>query len=73
MRKVQIYKQEWPAYPGAEGKKIEYGIGLFHQFGVDCGEFEVGFGNFTTAIIEMPDGTVESVPVKSIKFLDKPS
>lgn len=42
----------------------------FHKFGCDYEEFENGVGNYTTAIIECPDGTVENLAVHRIKFLE---
>ena len=45
------------------------GEALFHQFGVGYEEFEGGPGNFTTAIVEWPDGKVESVPVEHVQFV----
>ena len=48
----------------------EKGIATFHQFGADYEEFEHGIGNYTTAIVEWPDGTVSSVPVNLVRFLD---
>lgn len=45
------------------------GEALFHQFGVGYEEFESGPGNFTTAIVEWPDGQVESVVADHIKFV----
>ena len=47
----------------------EKGVAVFHQFGVGFGEFETGVGNYTTAIVEWPDGTIESVPVEYVRFL----
>lgn len=29
-----------------------------------------GPGNFSTAIVEWPDGKVENVPVENVRFLD---
>ena len=46
------------------------GVAVFHQFSVDYVEFESGPGNFSTAIVEWPDGKVESVPVEYVRFLD---
>ena len=46
-------------------------IGRFHGFGIDYEEFESGPGMFTTAVVELPDGTVKNVYVECIKFLDK--
>lgn len=45
------------------------GEALFHQFGVGYEEFESGPGNFTTAIVEWPDGRVESVPAAHVQFV----
>jgi hypothetical protein len=45
------------------------GEALFHQFGVGYEEFEAGPGNFTTAIVEWPDGRVESVPAEHVQFV----
>ena len=44
------------------------GEAIFHQFGVDYEEFETGPGNYSTAIIELPDGTVKNIPVENIAF-----
>lgn len=53
------------------GIKLRIEWGIFIQYGANYEEFETGPGNFTTAIIEMPDGTVKTVPVENIQFLDK--
>ena len=71
MRKVQTYKYEKPVSPSSIWDKIEDGIGIFIQYGTNCEEFETGSSNYTTAIIEMPDGTVKNIPVENIQFLDK--
>jgi hypothetical protein len=44
----------------------------FHSWGCNFEEFEGGPGNFSTAIVERDDGTVENVPVENIRFIDKP-
>ncbi len=44
--------------------------GVFHQWGMDYEEFESGPGNFSTAIVELPDGTVENVPAGNVQFGD---
>lgn len=44
------------------------GEATFHQFGMGYEEFESGPGNFTTAVIEWPDGRVENVPVEHVQF-----
>ena len=44
--------------------------GIFHQWGSSFEEFDNGAANFTTAIVEFEDGTVEEVLPKNIKFID---
>ena len=44
--------------------------GKFHGWGSDYEEFESGPGNYTVAIVELPDGKVETVPPYLIRFLD---
>jgi hypothetical protein len=68
--------QEQP-FNGSGRVAIKYvltpkGEALFHQFGVCYEEFESGPGNYTTAIVEWPDGTVESVMADRIRFIDAP-
>ena len=66
-RKVVVYE-----YQKVAGKshyeKVAVGNGIFHQFGVDYEEFETGPGNYSTAIVEMPDGIVKNIPVDLIVF-----
>lgn len=50
-------------------KLEEKGEAAFHQFGCDYEEFESGPGNFSTAIVEWPDGTVENVRADRIRFI----
>ena len=69
-RKVNWLK--WEKVAGeAKYEKVMKGTAIFHQFGVDYFEFESGPGNFSTAIIELPDGTVKNVPVRNIIFIDE--
>lgn len=49
--------------------RIKNGEGIFHQFGVAYEEYEAGAGNYSTAIIESPDGTVLNIPVEDIEFI----
>lgn len=44
--------------------------GKFHGWGVEYEEFENGPGNFSVAIVEMPDGTVQTLMPWAIRFLD---
>ena len=66
-RKVVVYEYQ---RPGGQNHydKVCVGNGIFHQFGINYEEFETGVGEFTTAIVEMPDGTVKNVPIELIVF-----
>ncbi len=48
---------------------VEKGVALFHAFGVDYEEFENGPSNYSTAIVEWDDGTLENVRVNHIRFI----
>ena len=50
-------------------KKELRGSGIFHEFGCNYEEFDSGAGNFSTAIIELSDGTVINHPVELIEFV----
>ena len=66
-RKVVVYE-----YRKVKGQdyfdNVATGHGVFHQWGVDYEEFETGPGNYSTAIVEMPDGSVKNVPAEMIVF-----
>lgn len=66
-RKVVVYEYK-KAKGAAHFERIFVGHGIFHQFGVDYEEFDAGAGNYSTAIVEMPDGTVKNVPVELVTF-----
>ena len=63
MEKRYVKYYEWD-----NAKRSLKGEALFHQFGVNFIEFESGPGNFSTAIIELPDGTVKNIDVADIEF-----
>jgi len=44
--------------------------GRFHGWGSGYEEFESGPGNYTVAIVEFPDGKVDTVMPYLIRFLD---
>jgi len=71
MRKVMV--SEHKQQPDLKWKLEEKGEALFHQFGVNYEEFDVGAGNYSTAIVEWPDGTVSNIPAEHIRFLDVPN
>ena len=72
LRKVQVNK--YASVPveggGRNARQLQpAGEAMFHQFGVNFVEFDSGPGNFTTAVIEWPDGQIENIPVDQIKFV----
>ena len=44
------------------------GEALFHTWGIDYEELDRGVGNFSTAIIELPDGQIKLIPAENITF-----
>lgn len=44
--------------------------GVFHTWGVAYEEGDTGFGNYTVAIVELPNGEVVTPLPSNIKFLD---
>lgn len=55
-----------------DGKFVDFSLGYFHQWGCDYEDGETNFGNFTMAIVELPDGTIVQPLPKDIRFLDPP-
>jgi hypothetical protein len=70
LREVTIYKLDRVVSPTGQiqYEKVVDGHGLFHAWGMDYKEFETGPGSYSTAIIEMPDGSIRNVAVEMIKF-----
>ena len=46
--------------------------GLFHKWGINYDDFETNAGNYTVALVELDDGTMEEVLPINLKFIDKP-
>ena len=67
MRKVVVSKLK--KQPNGDWKLEECGLAHFHAFGLDYEEFEGGTGNFSTAIVEYEDGSVENIPVDHVRFI----
>ena len=68
MRKIIVYK---PVRNDSTKKweTVEDGTAFFHAFGCSYEEFNSGPGNYSVAIIERDDGTVEMVAPDRIKFI----
>lgn len=71
MRRVKVFKRK----AGNKGNnyvstKVDDYEGLFHGWGSDFEEFESGAGNYSTAIIERSDGTIDNAEASLIQFID---
>ncbi len=67
MRKVIVREHR---EVGKKWKLVDIGEALFHQWGCDYDEFEMGPGNYSTAIVEFSDGTIKNLAVTLIRFVD---
>jgi hypothetical protein len=81
MRKVKILERKQVQIdlpPDEKGRvfkkckveKQEVGEGLFHQWGMEYEEYENGIGNYSVAIVELKDGSVETIQTNLIRFID---
>jgi hypothetical protein len=72
MSRPIVYKQKKLGPAGLNlGYETNYSLpGKFIGIGVDFEEFHQKPGNYSTAIIEKPDGEVISIPIEMIKFTD---
>lgn len=52
-----------------DGSRIPFEQGLFHQWGCTYEEFEAGPGNYSVAIVELPDGTIIMPYPTDLQFL----
>lgn len=57
-------------FDGNEHVKADVGKGFFHQWGTEFEEFESGPVNYTVAIIEKEDGSIETPLPHNIRFED---
>ncbi|WP_017346153.1 hypothetical protein [Pantoea sp. A4] len=67
MRTVEVRR-----FHAVAGKREELPpvTGKFHQWGIAFEEFETGPGNYTVAIVELPDGTITTHIPDFVRFLD---
>ena len=70
MRKCKGRYIEYDKREGRFSNK-EFSEGLFHQWENAYEEFETGPGNFTVAIVELPDGKIVTPDAKDIQFIDR--
>jgi len=69
MRPVKLFVSTNVSRPHEDRQLI--GTGKFHQWGSEFMEFESGPGNYTVAIIELPDGTIQKYEPTMIEFDDQ--
>lgn len=55
---------------GKPGCFEEFEVGSFHQWGSNFVEFESGAGNYSVAIVELPDGKIVMPMADDICFLE---
>lgn len=65
---VQVFEWKWDRDLKKNLKKESYKA-YFLGFGIDYEELRDGVGQYTSAILELDDGTVTMVPVFMIKFV----
>jgi hypothetical protein len=68
MRTVRWYEWVSKQIPRKLERTLK-GEAIFHQFGTDTESADVGIFTFSTAIIELPDGSIKNVPVEMIEFV----
>lgn len=68
-REVRVFKYITKKEEGRTyQERVFHYTATFHQFGCDYEEFETGAGNYSTAIVELPDGSINNVPVGMVAF-----
>lgn len=68
MSRVTVFKWERSEATGNKYEKVEDGVATFCTWGVDYETYDQGVGNFSTAIIKRPDGTIENIQAELVKF-----
>ncbi len=68
MAGTRMCKGKYPV-SGKPGCFEEFKIGQFHQWGSNYEEFENGAGNYSVAIVELPDGKVVMPMANDIQFI----
>ena len=60
-------------YVDGKWERQDFELGYFHQWGVNYEELMDGVGNYTVAIVELPDGRVIMPVADEIIFLSEES
>lgn len=67
---VTVFKYELNKETRKYSKVVDC-MGMFHQWGSDILEGDHDIGTFSSAIVELADGTVINPPAEMLKFEDK--
>jgi len=70
MREVKVYAYPKEVSPGEIPERTMVDTSTFHEFGIDYERRNETPAYFTAAIVEMFDGSVMSVPVENIQFVE---
>lgn len=68
MRAVTVFKRVHT--PGQGWETVESFKGKFHQWGLEVWEQEPASVSYSVAILERPDGQIETVPPHLVRFDD---
>lgn len=70
MEGLRKCKGKYNIYADGRWQTREFELGYFHQWSVSYEEFETGPGNYSVAIVELPDGQIITPPADYITFLE---
>lgn len=71
IKKLRRCKGKYHIYENGKWNSLEFGLGYFHGWGMNYEEFkDVGVGNYSVAIVELPDGRIVMPIADDIVFLN---
>lgn len=71
MEELRRCKGKCNIYENGKWHSLEFGLGYFHEWGMNYEEFVgSGPGNYSVAIVELPDGRIGMPTADDIAFLD---
>lgn len=70
MENLRRCKGKCNIYENGKWSSLEFDLDYFHEWGMNYEEFESGAGNYSVAIVELPDGRIVMPVADDIVFLD---
>ncbi len=70
MENLRRCKGKCNIYENGKWSSLEFDLGYFHEWGMNYEEFESGAGNYSVAIVELPDGRIVMPVADDIVFID---